>query len=88
MLDWTRQGAAVVATISLSSGQDAKVVLVGARENPKGAIVLLMDAAVSATDTRPLESYIDQLSQAALAEILCMQERLFGPAGLPAPHFA
>ena len=87
MLEWIRQGAAVLAPIQLTTGQHAKVVVVGGRENQKGAVLVLMNDGIPATETRPLENYIDTVPPAALAEILCMQERLFGQAGLPAPLF-
>ena len=84
-MDWTRQGAAVVSSVELSGGQRGKVVLVGPRENPKGAVVVLAGAG-GTVETRPVEAHFDRLSPAVVAEVLCMQERAFGASGLPQVH--
>lgn len=86
-MDWTKQGAAVYSRVELTTGKQGKVVIVGARENPKGAVVVIADTAPGGVDTQPLEAHIDHLSPAVVAEIMCMQERLHGASGLPAPHF-
>lgn len=85
-MDWTKQGAAVVSTIELTTGQRGKVVLVGARENPKGAVVVIAAPGGNSVDTRPFQDHVNHLSPATVAEVLCMQERLFGAAGLPKVH--
>jgi hypothetical protein len=86
-MDWTKQGAAVVASVDLKSGQRGNVVLVGARENPKGAVIVLPSGG-GAVDTRPLEAHLDNLPAATVTEIMCMQERLFGASGLPKVNLA
>lgn len=86
-MEWTKQGAAAVAALQLNNGVRGRIVLVGVRENPKGAMVLVPGAMPASVDTRPLDQHLDHLSPAAVVEIMCMQERLFGVSGLPAPQF-
>ena len=69
--------------IELTTGQRGKIVIVGPRENPKGAVIVLAGASAGAADTRPVEAHLDDLSPAVVAEVICMQERLFGASGLP-----
>jgi hypothetical protein len=85
-MDWTMQGAAVVSNIELTTGQRGKVVLVGARENPMGAVIVLAGASGGAVDSKPVEAHLDRLSPTVVAEVICMQERLFGAASLPKVH--
>lgn len=80
-MDWTKQGTAVTGSLALTTGERARVVIVDARENPKGAVIVTTGA--GGVETKPLESQLDRLSPAAVAEILCVQERLFGSSGLP-----
>jgi len=86
-MDWTRQGAAVVSSIELTTGPRGKVVLVGPRENPKGAVIVIAGAG-GVVDTRPVSAHLDYLPAAVVAEVLCMQERVFGASGLPPVHFS
>ena len=85
-MEWTKQGAAAVAPIQLLNGARGRIVLVGARENPKGAMVLVPGSVPASVDTRPLEQHLDHLAPMTIVEIICMQERLFGESGLPVPH--
>ncbi len=87
MMEWTKQGAAVIAAVELTTGQRGRCVLLGPRENPKGAVIVLAGSGGSAADSRMLDASLDQLTPSTLAEIICMQERVFGAAGLPAPQF-
>ncbi|HRK33876.1 MAG TPA: hypothetical protein PLJ47_04705 [Candidatus Hydrogenedentes bacterium] len=87
MLEWTKQGVAAVASVELTNGQRGRCVLLGPRENPKGAVIVLAGTG-SAAETKPVQSCVDDLGPALLVEILCMQERMFGASGLPAPEFA
>ncbi|NUM55475.1 MAG: hypothetical protein HUU46_17645 [Candidatus Hydrogenedentes bacterium] len=80
-MDWTKQGAAVVSSVEFTTGQRGKVVIVGPRENPKGAVIVI--AGPAGVETRSVGEYLDRLNPAAVAEILCMQERAFGASGLP-----
>lgn len=86
-MDWTKQGAAVVSSVELTTGQHGKVVIVGPRENPKGAVIVLGGAGGGVMDAKPVDAHMDQLAPAAVAEIICMQERVFGSAGLPKVQF-
>jgi len=69
----------------MQSGDHAKVVLVGPRSNPRGAV--LVTAPADSSDkaaTIPLLDHLDQLSPDQVLEILITQERAFG-SGLLAP---
>lgn len=86
-MDWTKQGAAVVSSVELTTGQHGKVVIVGQRENPKGAVIVLGGSGGGVMDAKPVDAHLDHLSPAAVAEIIWMQERVFGSAGLPKVQF-
>lgn len=81
---WRRQGAAVVGSLTLPDGQKGNVVLVGGRDNPRGAAIVLPGAA-GAPRTLPFEGNAGLLHPQQVAELVCMQERVFGTAGLPKP---
>lgn len=59
--------------------------LVGARENPKGAVVVLPSGPGGALKATPLQDCLASLSPAQVIEVACMQERIFGDSSLPAP---
>jgi len=69
----------------LLDNRQANIVLVGARQNPKGAIVVLPGEAGGAVQTLPLSMALNLIHPAHVIEILCMQERAFGGSGLPKP---
>lgn len=83
-MNWSRQGGAVVSPVRLTDGREGKVVLVAGRENPKGAIIVLADAA-SGSNAFPLPTLLSALQPDTTADILCMQERAFAATALPAP---
>ena len=85
---WTKQGAAFVAPIDLTTGQHGRVVIVGPRENPQGAVIVIAHASGGSVDTQPVDAHLDRLPPAATAEIVCMQERAFGASGLPKPQLS
>lgn len=87
-MDWKNQGAALVSSIRLTTGQMGRVVIVGPRENPKGAVVVIAGGAGGTVDTQPVEAHMDRLPPAVVAEIVCMQERAFGASGLPKPQLS
>ncbi len=87
-MDWTKQGPAFVAPINLTTGQHGRVVIVGPRENPKGAVIVIAHASGGSVDTQPVDAHLDRLAPAAAAEIICMQERVFGASGLPRPQLS
>lgn len=86
-MDWTKQGAAVVSSVELTTGQHGKAVIVGPRENPKGAVIVLGGAGGGVMDAKPIDTVLDQLAPETIAEIICTQERVFGSAGLPKVQF-
>jgi len=83
-MDWSRQGGAVVSPARLIDGRAARVVLVANRTNPKGAMIVLADSA-TAQNAFPLSSALDSIHPNDAVDILCMQERIFGPTALEAP---
>lgn len=87
-MDWTKQGPVIVAPVELTPGRRGRAVLVGPRENPQGAVIIVAGMAGGGVDTRPLDAHLDQLSPAVITEIVCMQERQFGSCGLPKPPFS
>lgn len=85
MISWERQGAAVVGSLTLASGKAGKAVIVGARANPKGVMLIAPGLLPGEMRPVPLREHLDALSPAQLIEVLCMQERVFGEAPLPPP---
>ncbi len=83
-MDWSRQGGAVVSLARLVDGRAARIVLVAGRENPKGAMLILADAS-TAQNAFPVSKMLDAMTPFDAADILCMQERIFGTAALEAP---
>jgi hypothetical protein len=85
MIAWQRQGAAIVGTVTLATGRTGKAVVVAARDNPKGAMIIAPGANPGEMRPVPLRDQLDALEPTAVIEILCMQERVFGSAPLPPP---
>ncbi len=84
-MEWKRQGPALVASALLRTGDWCKIVLVAPRSNARGAMVVVPQAGSSAVSTAPLSDYLDRIDPRVVTEVLCMQEREFGEAGLPQP---
>ena len=63
------------------------MVIVGPRENPKGAIIVLGGEGGGVMDAKPVATHLDHLTPATVAAIVCTQERVFGAAGLPKVQF-
>ena len=82
---WRRQGAAIVGTLTLPDGRRGNVVLVGGRNNPKGAAIVLPGDGGGAPQTLPFAENAGLLHPQQAAELVCMQERAFGTGGLPRP---
>lgn len=83
---WKKQGSAVVGSIEVSDGRKATVVLVGARNNPKGAaLVLSSEGADQGVSTQPIAQCLHLLSAQQVIDIVTMQERVFGNSGLASP---
>lgn len=88
MLVWRQQGAAVVGALSLLDGRPARIVLVGPRSNPKGAVVALPQANDTGAEVVPLHAAVDVLTPQAIIDTLCTQERVFGTSRLEPPEIA
>lgn len=84
MVSWKKQGAALVGTLALVDGREANVVLVGARQNPKGAVLIVPSRTDGHLQTVLLSDSLDQLDQSSVVEVLCMQELAFGKGRLKA----
>lgn len=83
-MDWSRQGGAVVSRARLADGRAARVVLVANRENSKGVMVILADAPPE-QNAFPLSKLLDAFHPNDAVDILCLQERVFGPTALEVP---
>lgn len=82
MIEWVQQGEATVGGVTLDDGRPARIVLVGDRHNPKGAMVVISASANKEVQTATLNSIIEHLPHDTIVQALCMQERRFGPSGL------
>jgi len=80
-----KQGAAVVGNVTYVNGQQGNVVLVGPREHPKGATLVLPAQGESAIRTMPFAEGLALLRPETVVDILCIQERVFGQAGFSSP---
>lgn len=59
--------------------------LVGARQNPKGAVLVLPGEAGGPVQAVPLPMALAMLHPADAVAIFCVQERAFGKSDLPKP---
>jgi len=73
-----------VGALQLTDGRAANVVLVGSRQNAKGA-VLLVPGSQGQVQTLPLSSGLEFLHPQHVVDVLLLQERAFGPSGLVPP---
>ena len=85
MIAWQRQGGAVVGSVTLANGKGGRAVIVGGRDNPKGALLIAPGLVEVEMRPVPLREHLDALPAPQLIEVLCMQERVFGEAPLPPP---
>jgi len=69
----------------LIDGRRANVVLVGARDNPKGAVLVVPGESAGQVQTQPLQSALALFHPGFAVNVLCMQERIFGKSGLKPP---
>jgi len=72
-----------VGRVTFLDGHVGSVVLVGPRNNPKGAVAVLPADNSGSVKTLPLPEVVDGLHPATLVEVLAVQERAFGNSGLP-----
>lgn len=75
-----------MAALNLEDGRAVKVILVGPRDHPKGAMVAFASHEGASAEIVPLNEVLDDLSPPAIIEILCSQERAFGRSGLEPPE--
>ena len=61
------------------------MVLVGARDNSKGAVLVLPGEGTGQVQALPLQSGWAWLQPGQALDVLCMQERIFGKSGLAPP---
>lgn len=88
-MDWNPQGRAVTAPVSLADGRAGMVVVVGPRDNAKGAVIVAPKDGVKGGDKLAFAQGAALLKQTDAIEILVMQERLHGNSGLkPPPELA
>ena len=74
-----------MGSLCLVDGRRANVVLVGARDNPKGAVLVLPGESAGQVQTQPLQLALPLLDPDFALSVLCMQERVFGTSGLKPP---
>ena len=74
-----------MGTLSLRDGRQANVVLIGPRENPKGATLVVPGEAGAEARALPLSECLDMLHAESAIDIVCMQERVYGGRDLPSP---
>ncbi|MCP4645395.1 MAG: hypothetical protein GY851_33435 [bacterium] len=78
----------MVGPVVTRDGRPGKVVLVGPRGNPKGAMLVVSAQNGDAVQPVPLADHLSDLEPTALLEALCMQERAFGDSGLEPPELS
>ncbi len=59
--------------------------LVGEREHPQGAMIVLPGEKGTQPPPVALSEHVGLIHPKHVIDILCMQERVFGTQGLPAP---
>ncbi len=74
----------MVGAVSLTDGRPARVALVGPRNVPKGAVIIVADGETEVA-TQPLSECLHLLSPEHIIDTICMQERVFGGSGLKPP---
>ncbi|MBN2311300.1 MAG: hypothetical protein JXR94_20150 [Candidatus Hydrogenedentes bacterium] len=85
MIAWQKQETAYVGKVQLADGHWCKVVLVGARTNPQGAMVVVAGKGGEAVKPRPFADCVAAFTPDTVMEVYCTQERAFGDRGLEPP---
>ncbi len=75
-MTWTQQGNATIAPLTLVDGRTGNAVIVGPRENPKGAVLLVASEASGEPESIPLQDAVELLRPDNVIDILGMQARL------------
>lgn len=77
-----------MGALALDDGSWGKVVLVGGRDNPQGALLVLAPEGGGPAKPAALSDCLDRLHPQDVVEALCMQERVFGESGLQPPDLS
>lgn len=86
---WQKQSTGWVGSLRLLDGRAARVVLIGPRDNPKGAVLVIPSTnGGKQVETLALSDAAELLHPACVVETMSRQERVFGNSGLPAPATA
>ena len=84
-MNWSSQGNAAIASVTLTDGRTGSAVIVGPRSKPKGVVVIIKAAESGEPETLTLTDCLGVLKPTDAIDILCMQERLHGESGLTPP---
>ncbi len=84
MNKWKQQGTGVVGPVTLNDGTRGRIVLIGPRNAPSGAMAVLQRSKGGSVESLPVMAILERLAPADVVAILCAQERQFGESGLPA----
>lgn len=76
-MTWTKQGNATIAPLTLRDGRTGNAVVVGPRDNPKGAVLLVAAQDSGEPESIPLQEAVELLRPDNVIDILGMQARLF-----------
>lgn len=71
--------------LNLTDERRGNVVVVGARQNPKGAVLVLPGESDGQVQTFALSDAVGLMHPSQVIDILCIQERAFGQSGLTPP---
>lgn len=85
MINWKKQGEALVGSLVLKQGGKGSIIVVGPANNPNGATLVTPGEDPKKPLTALLPVGCDQLTPGQYLEIMCMQERAFGNRAFPAP---
>ena len=75
-MTWTQQGNATIAPVTLVDGRTGNAVIVGPRENPKGAVLLVPSEATGEPESIPLQYGVELLRPENVIDILGIQASL------------
>ncbi|MCH7908948.1 MAG: hypothetical protein IIB38_04960 [Candidatus Hydrogenedentes bacterium] len=85
MIDWTKKGEAVVGALSLADGCTGNAVVVGGRDNPRGAVIVFAKEGSDKPESVSLAEASVLIGPQDIIDILAIQERLHGTRGLTRP---
>lgn len=84
-MEWKKQGSAAVANVALAGGGNGTIVIVGPRDNARGAVLVIPQGNEGDVEKLPFSKGIEHVSPRDAVSILVMQERLHGESGLKPP---